>query len=152
MRMTNSRASLLLLTLAGCVHQAPDEAVLAPLVAQFTQEPFDESNQPEYLIFADEITANVFKSLRRDSRYRILPSGKPFTCPSDASPCPQPHELSVHVRTVMGDSAIATIERTYYKGAQPARPVRASEQILLVRRKGKWKIEKVLGYELGVLG
>jgi hypothetical protein len=150
--MSRSKASLLLFTLAGCFHHSPDEAVLAPLVAQLTQEPFDQSKQPEYLIFADELTAKVFKSLNRDPRYRILPTGKPFVCPRDVTPCPQPHELGVRVRTTMGDSAIATIERTYYQGPQPARPVRASEQILLVRRSGRWKIERVIGYGLSVLG
>jgi hypothetical protein len=66
--MTRSKASLLLLTLMGCFHRSPDAAVLAPLVALFKEQPFDQSNQPEYLVFADELTASVFKSLRRDSR------------------------------------------------------------------------------------
>jgi hypothetical protein len=150
--MTRSKASLVLFTLASCFHSSPDAAVLAPLVAQFTQEPFDQTNQPEYLVFADEITARVFKSLRRDPRYRILPTGKPFVCPSDVTPCPRPHELAAHVIWLRGDSAIASIDRTYYKGTQPSWLVRDSEQILLVRRGGKWKIEKVLGYNNGVLG
>ena len=145
MRIARSKASLLFFALASCFHSSPDAAVLAPLVAHFTQEPFDQSSQPEYLVFADELTASVFKSLRRDSRYRILPTGKPFVCPSDGAPCPQPHELSVHVTEMMGDSAIATINRTYYKGA---RLVRAGENILLVRRNRKWKIERILnGFE-----
>ena len=144
MSIIRSKATLLLFTLAGCVHHSPDEAVLAPVVAQFTQEPFDQSNQPEYLIFADDLTANVFKSLGRDPRYRILPKAKPRVCPSDGAQCPHPHELLARVGTWMGrDSAIAIVDRTYYDGT---RIVRTSEQILLVRPDGKWKVEKVLGY------
>jgi hypothetical protein len=145
MRMNRSKASLLLFTLTGCFHSSPDAAVLAPLVALFTQEPFDQSHQPEYLVFADELTASVFKSLRRDNRYRILPTGKPFVCPSVGAQCPQPHELNVHVMEMMGDSAVATIDRTYYRRQTL---IRTGENILLVRRNGEWKIERVLnGFE-----
>ena len=152
MRITRSKVSVFCFTLVSCFHHSPDEAVLAPLVAELGQAPFDKSNQPEYLVFADELTANVFKSLRRDPRYRILPAGKPFVCPSDVTPCPRPHELAAHITWSMGDSAIASIDRTYYKGTQPSWPVRDSEQILLVRRDGKWKIEKVLAYSSSPLG
>jgi hypothetical protein len=69
---------LLLFVFAGCVREPPEAAVLAPLVAQFTQEPFDQSNQPEYLIFADKLTARVFRRLKGDPRYRIVPPGKSF--------------------------------------------------------------------------
>jgi hypothetical protein len=139
--MTRSKASLLFFTLASCFHSSPDAAVLAPLVAHLTQEPFDESHQPEYLVFADELTATVFKSLRRDTRYRILPTGKPFVCPSDGAKCPEPHELSVRVNELMGDSAIATMQRIC-SGRQP---IAYGEQILLARRNRKWRIERVLG-------
>jgi hypothetical protein len=144
--------TVLLLTLAGCFHHSPDEAVLAPIVAQFTQEPFDQSNQPEYLIFADELTAKVFKHLRQDPHYRIVPAEKTFICPPDATPCPHPHVLAAHIVWLAGDSAIAVIRRDYSRGPAPERPVRATEQILLVRRNGRWKIEKVLGYTLSPLG
>jgi len=138
--MTRSKASLLLLTLMGCFHSSPDAAVLAPLVALFTQEPFDQSNQPEYLIFADELTASVFKSLRRDTRYRIVPTGKPFVCPSERPQC-HLSELRAGVNQLMGDSAIATMDRTY---SSERGLIRTGENILLVRRNGKWKIERVI--------
>ena len=85
--MTRSKASPLLFALTGCFHSSPDAAVLAPLVAHLTQEPADQSNQPGYLVFADELSATVFKSLRRDTRYKIVPIGKPFVCPSDIAQC-----------------------------------------------------------------
>jgi hypothetical protein len=139
--MTRSKASLLLFTLASCFHSSPDTAVLAPLVALFTQEPFDQSHQPEYLAFADELTASVFKSLRRDTRYKIVPIGKPFVCPSDIAQCRR-SELSVRVNRLMGDSAIATMQRIYPGGGRQA--IAYGEHILLVRRNGKWRIERVL--------
>jgi hypothetical protein len=49
----------------------------------------------------------------------------------------------------MGDSAIARIERTYNSGPGL---IRKTEQILLVRRNGKWRIERVLGYGVSILG
>jgi hypothetical protein len=138
--MTRSKASLLLLTLTGCFHNSPDAAVLAPLVALFKQQPFDQSNQPEYLVFADQLTASIFKSLRRNSRYRIIPTGKPFVCPSERPQC-HLSELHVGVNELMGDSAIATMDRTYSSGRGL---IRTGEDILLVRRNGKWKIERVI--------
>ena len=142
MSITRSTASLLVLSLAGCVHRSPDEAVLTPLVAQFTQEPVDQSKQPEYLTFGDDLTASVFKSLRQNPRYRVLPSGKPFVCPSGAATCPKPYQLTARVHSIVGDTAIATIEHAHADGQH----IIDSEQILLVRRNGRWKIEKILGY------
>jgi hypothetical protein len=142
--MSRSKASLLLFTLAGCFHHSPDEAVLAPLADDVSQTRVDQSNQPEYLIFADELTARVFENLRRNPHYRILPTGKPFVCPSDGTPCPHPYELRAHVDTIMGDSAIVVIQRIYPGGG--GRGTAYSEQILLVHRNGKWKVETVLGY------
>jgi len=96
--MTRSKASLLLFALTGCLHRSPDAAVLVPLVAYLTQEPLsgfqdcnvagfctdvrpsmpqhaDQSNQPEYIVFADQLTATVFESLKRNAHYRITPMG-----------------------------------------------------------------------------
>jgi hypothetical protein len=144
MARTAGQAFLLLFTLAGCFHSLPDEAVLAQLVPEVGHEPFDKSNQPEYLVFGDELTARVFKSLRQDPRYRILPTDKPFVCPPGVTPCPQPHQLRARVASRMSDSAIAIIERIYRTGEGHATAYEA--QYLLIRRNGSWKVEKVLGY------
>jgi hypothetical protein len=138
---TRLNASLLLFTLTGCFHRSPDAAVLAPLVAYLTKDTVNQSHQPVYLVFADELTASVFKSLRQDSRYKILPAGKPFVCPSDGAQCP-PYLLSVRVYQRMGDSAIATLRRSY--SVTGGQAIDYGETILLVRRDGKWRIEKVL--------
>ena len=140
--MTRSQASLLLLTLSGCFHSSPDAAMLAPLGPFLAQEPVDQSEQPQYVVFADELTANVFKSLKRDSRYRILPTGKPRECPADGTKCPHPYQLGVQVNMRMGDSAIAIIRRIYSEGG---RATAFDEMFLLVRRDRTWKIGRVLG-------
>jgi hypothetical protein len=95
------------------------------------------------LVFGDELTASVFKSLRQDSRYRILPTGKPIVCPPDRPECPRPYELSVGVNQRMGDTAIATIRRIVSDGGQHATAF--IETILLVRQNRKWRTERVLG-------
>ena len=171
--MTRSKASLLLFALTGCLHRSPDAAVLAPLVAYLTQEPLsidqdcnvagyctdmralkpqltDQSNQPEYIVFADQLTATVFESLKRDAHYRITPMGTRLVCPSNPAPGPHCYELRARVIALMGDSAIATIERTYRTFNSGPRQVvwggttRYSDNFLLVRRSGKWRVEKRL--------
>ena len=141
--MTRLKASLLLFILTGCVHRSPDAAVLAPVVAYLIQQPVDQSHQPEYLVFGDELTASVLESLRHDSRYRVLPSRKPFACPSNRAECPRPYQLSLEVNQRMGDSAIATIRRIVSDGGGHATAF--TEMFLLVRQDRKWRIERALG-------
>jgi|GEM_PF-4205385 hypothetical protein len=171
--MTRSKASLLLFALTGCLHRSPDAAVLAPLVAYLTQEPLstfqncnvagdctdvpplmpqhaDQSNQPEYIVFADQLTATVFESLKRNANYRITPMGTRLVCPSNPAPGPHCYLLGARVIKLMGDSAIATIERTYRRfNSGPDEVVLGgtivySDNFLLVRRSGKWRVEKRL--------
>jgi hypothetical protein len=136
---------LLLLISTGCIHRSSEETVLAPIVAHFTQHPVSQSKQREYVIFADELTARVFESLRRDPRYRIVPTGKAFVCPPTESPCPPPYELSARVDTIMGDTAIASLVRTE-ASRSGSHATQYGEQILLLRRNGRWEVEKSLGY------
>ncbi len=109
--MTRSKASLLLFALTGCLHSSPDAAVLAPLVPYFTEEHNNQSNQPEYIVFADQLTATVFESLKRNAHYRITPMGTRPICPSNPPLAPICYSLGARVFMLMGDSAIATIER-----------------------------------------
>ena len=146
--MTRSKASLLLLALTGCLHRSPDAAVLAPLVVYLTQEPSDQSNQPEYIVFADQLTATVFESLKRNAHYRITPIGTRLVCPSNPAPGPHCYSLGARVIKLMGDSAIATIERTYWRlySAREevvlGRTIVYEDNFLLRRRGGKWRVEK----------
>jgi hypothetical protein len=170
--MTRSKASILLFALVGCLHGSPDAAVLAPLVAYLTQEPLsifqdcnvagyctdvalmpqltDQGNQPEYIVFADQLTATVFESLKRDAHYKITPMGTRLVCPSNPAPRPHCYDLRARVSALMGDSAIATIERTYRtSNSGPRQAVwggttRYEDNFLLVRRSGKWRVEKRL--------
>jgi hypothetical protein len=143
--MARSIASLLLFTLTACLHSSPDAAVvLAPLANQITPESADQGNGPENLVFADSLTANVFRSLRRDARYRIIPSGTRLFCPSKAAEGPQGYLLRARVNQMMGDSAIATVERMCGapEGGMMGAMISTGVNYLLVRRSGKWKMEK----------
>lgn len=170
--MTRSKVSLLLFALTGCLHRSPDAAVLAPLVPYLAQEPLsifqdcntagyctdvaltpqltDQSNQPEYIVFADQLTATVFESLKRDAHYEITPLGTRLVCPSIPAPRPHCYSLAARVIKLMGDSAIATMERTYPRfNGGPEQVVLGgtivySDNFLLVRRSGKWRVEKRL--------
>jgi hypothetical protein len=148
--MTRSKASLLLLALTGCLHTSPDAAVLAPLVAELTQGPPDQSNQPEYITFADKLTATVFESLKRNAHYRVTPMGTRLVCPSNPAPVPHCYSLGARVIKLTGDSAIATIQRTYQRlNSGPSQVVLGGtivyeDNFLLVRRSGKWRVEKRL--------
>jgi hypothetical protein len=167
--MTRWKASLLLLALTGCLHRSPDAAVLAPLVPYLTQafqdcnvagfctdvrplmpQHADQSNQLEYIVFADQLTATVFESLKRNAHYRITPMGTPLVCPSNPAPGPHCYSLGARVIKLMGDSAIATVERTYRRfDSRPEEVVLGgtivySDNFLLVRRSGKWRVEKRL--------
>ena len=141
--MARSMASLLLFTVTACLHSSPDAAVmLAPLANQITPVSADQGNGPENLVFADSLTANVFRSLRRDARYRIIPGGGRLFCPSKAAEGPQGYLLRARVIQMMGDSAIATVERMC--GAAEGGMISTGVDYLLVRRSGKWKMEKPL--------
>jgi hypothetical protein len=110
----------------------------------------DQSNQPEYIVFADQLTATVFESLKRNAHYRITPMGTPLVCPSNPAPGPHCYSLGARVIKLMGDSAIATVERTYRRfDSRPEEVVLGgtivySDNFLLVRRSGKWRVEKRL--------
>ena len=141
MFFTTTKASLFFLfTLAGCFHESTDAAVLAPL-GQLRPEGSDYANQPQCIVFGDELTANVFRHLRRDSRYRIVSGDTRLGCASREGEEIQVYQLRVKVDKLMGDSALATMERT--SAGSPGTIVRG-EHILLVRRSGKWTIDRII--------
>jgi hypothetical protein len=142
MGMTRSWRALLLFTLAGCIHNLPpDAADLAPLAAYITHESYDQSNQPLVLSFYDEFTSTVFRSLRRDARYKFDTAVTRLVCPSKAAEVPQGYLLRARVNKVMGDSAIATTERMC--GAAGG-SITFGENYLLVRRRGIWRIQTII--------
>jgi hypothetical protein len=141
MRVARLGVWLLLFTLAGCVHSSPDAADLAPLAAHLTHEVFDQSNQPDYLVFADQFTASVFRSLRRDARYRIVPPSTGLVCSSKAAEGQQGYLLRARVNQVKGDTAIVTTERMC---SGLGGTISTGENYLLVRRSGRWRIETII--------
>jgi hypothetical protein len=140
--MTRSWQALILFTLAGCIHNSPPDAVdLAPLAAYMTHEASDQSNQPLVLTFADQFTASIFRSLRRDARYRIDDEVTRLVCPANAAEVPQGYLLRARVNQVMGDTAIVTTERMC--GASGG-SITIGKRYLLVRRSRKWKVETII--------
>jgi hypothetical protein len=149
---------LLLLGLIACLNSSRDAAVLAPLGSLLEGAFSDEGNQPIYVVFADPLTASVFRNLGRSGRYRIAPKEARLFCPSRDSKAMQGYHLSVRVDEIMGDSALATMQKTCamqtYDTTQVlgnglrfsgfGQLISTGEHILLIRVKGRWKIERVL--------
>ena len=139
--MTLSWRTLLLFTAAACVHNSrPDAADLAPLAAYMTDEPSEQGKQPLSVRFADRFTATVFKSLKRDARYRIDPTATRLACPSKEAEGPQGYVLRVDVTKVMGDTAIVTTRRMCSGPGM----ITYGENYLLIRRIGRWRLETVI--------
>ena len=131
------------------VRLSVDKATLYDEVA-----PPGETSRPQYLTFRDKLTATVFSSLRQDPRYKIVPNGTPFVCPSKTAVGAQGYLLSARVIKMKGDSAIASITRICSTAAQTTTPTHSffwgqsqmwTEDFLLMRRAGKWQVDKPLG-------
>ena len=106
-------AYLLLFILIGCLRSSRDEAVLAPLGSLLEGGFADEGNQPVYVVFADPLTAGVFKNLGRvGGRYRVAPKDARLVCPSLDAKGMQGYQLRVSVNRITGDSAFATIQKS----------------------------------------
>lgn len=163
------KRSLLVLSLTACLRssrEARDAAVLAPLASQLGTGFFDEGNQPVYVIFGDSLTAGVFRKLGRAGRYRIAPKDARLVCPSKKANGMQGGLLRVRVDQMMGDTALATMElicvmqlsdttQAHRGGMQFAvmgNTMSMGVHILLVRVRGKWKVEKVISGFTSVLG
>jgi hypothetical protein len=151
---------LLLFILIGCLRGSRDEAVLAPLSSQLEAGFADEGDQPVYVVFADPLTAGVFRNLgRARGRYRVAPKDARLVCPSLDAKGMQGYQLRVSVSRITGDSAFATIQKicavqqlpdtTRAKEARipfsaMGQLVSLSENVLLMRVNGKWRFERVL--------
>lgn len=112
-------------------------SVLAPFAPAYARGFPDDSIQPEYIAFSDRLTANVLKSVRRNSSYRIVPAGTQLLCPSNRAPGIHGYRLGARVISILGDSAIAVTDRR-------CENLLIGENYLLRRRNGTWLIDKVL--------
>jgi hypothetical protein len=157
--------SLIVLILASCLHSSPDAEILAPLGSRLESGLYDEGNQPVYVVFADPLTAGVFKNLGRRGHYRIAPKDARLVCPSADARGMQGYQLRVSVEKIMGDTALAAIHRmcvvqlsdtaqTYPQGVQfggPSQLIYMRENILLVRVKRKWKFDTIISGSTSVM-
>jgi hypothetical protein len=149
MRMIRSKAPILVLALTGCLHASP-AAVLAPLGAGWlTLSPASQTTPPQYISFSNKLTATVFKGLRRDPRYRIVPTTSTLFCPSPQSDSTHGYVLNARVVQMKGDIAVAALVLTCRTGHGV---INYESDYLLVRRGRKWQLDKPLsaGITIGV--
>src|SRR5258705_13117180 len=97
---------LLLFILIGCVRSSRDEAVLAPLGSLLDGGFADEGNQPVYVVFADPLTAGVFKNLGRvGGGYHVAPKEARLVWPSVNDRGMPGNQLRVYFDRIQGDRA-----------------------------------------------
>jgi hypothetical protein len=134
--LSRSLVSLFLLALTGCLHQSP-ASVLAPMAeGDLRLNPLSQNSQPQCVAFADKLTATVFKKLRHDPRYIVVPTNTPM-CPWSI-PTTQVCLLRVRIIEMKGDSAIVSMDRTF--GQRWG--VTYAITYFLLRRGGKWRIDQ----------
>ena len=150
-KMENSRARLLflLLPMIGCLQRSSDANLLRPLASAYSNGFSDEPIQPQYLVFADPITASVLKNLARNRSYQIAPAGTGLLCPSNPAPGRHGYLLRLRVDAVMGDSAIVAAEQ---RCAAIHGVISTGVHYLLRKRLGKWAIDRPLDGWSTVLG
>ena len=140
--MTRSKASLLLLALTGCLHNSP-ATVLAPLAEG--EPPLHltgQSGEPISISFGDKVTATVFNRLRRDTRYRIVPTTVRLVCPSALYDSTEGYLLNARIIQMRGDTAIAALS---LKCGTSSQVINYQSDYLLVRRGRRWQIATSLG-------
>jgi hypothetical protein len=141
LRLANMERHLLLLLLPiiGCQHRSSEANLLTPLASAYSNGFPDDSVQPQYLAFADPLTASILKHLVRNGPYRLAPSGAPLFCPSDPAAGNHGYLLRLSVRNVMGDSAIVAAEQMC---AMPYGTISTGVNYLLRKKGRKWEIDK----------
>jgi hypothetical protein len=139
MRLANMERHLLLLLLPtiGCLHRSSEASLLRPLASVYSNGfPYD-SVQPQYLAFADPLTASILKNLVRNGRYQIAPKGAPVFCPADPARGNHGYMLALRVRQVMGDSALVAAEQMC---ATNYGIISTSVNYLLRKRGRRWEV------------
>jgi hypothetical protein len=139
--MWNGRSKflLLLLPMIGCQHRSSEANLLRPLASAYSNGFPDDSVQPQYLAFADPLTASILKHLVRNGLYRMAPPGAPLFCPSNPAPGNHGYLLRLSVRNVMGDSAIVAAEQMC---ATTYGIISTGVNYLVRKKAGKWEIDK----------
>jgi hypothetical protein len=140
--------------LIGCAHRSPEELILRAFSDQTGDQLFDQNAQPQYLRFADEHAAFLFKNLMRSGRYRLASENSSLLCPETPGEGMHGYLLDARVDTVMGDSAIGRLIEDCIRDPRACPQgqaclghtgvVRMETSYLLVRTKGKWKVQKPL--------
>ena len=152
LRLANMERHLLLLLLPmiGCLHRSSEANLLRPLASVYSNGFPDDSVQPQYLAFADPLTASILKNLVRNGRYQIAPKGAPLFCPSEPASGNHGYLLRLIVRNMMGDSAIVAAEQMC---AMTYGTISTGVNYLLRKKAGKWKLDRpISGWTSPLLG
>ena len=120
----------------GCQHRSSEANLLRPLASVYSTGFPDDSIQPQYLAFADPLTASILKNLVRNGPYRIAPPG-PLFCPSNPAAGNHGYQLRLLVRNVMGDSAIVAAEQMCATGYGI---ISTGVNYLVHKKRRKWEI------------
>jgi hypothetical protein len=141
--MGNSRSKLLLLLLLmiGCLERSSDANLLKPLASAYSNGFPGEPIQPQYLVFADPLTASILKNLARSRLYQMAPAETGILCPSNPAPGRHGYMLRLRVDAVMGDSAIVAAEQMC---AGSHGVISTGVHYLVRKRRGKWEIDRPL--------
>jgi hypothetical protein len=152
MQRLSLTTALIVVALSGCIHRSPNERILAAFSRDGGGPLFLGDPAPEYVGFADPVSARVLGGAVRGGKYRVPPAGQPLYCPGVAGSGNKGYLLGVHVYTVRGDTAFATLAQDCNPSAACPRgelcgsmgTLRRMTDYLLVRRGGKWAIAKVV--------
>jgi hypothetical protein len=140
--------------LSSCLHRSADERVLTAFSREASDSQFFGEPAPQYVGFADPVSARVLAGMMRNGNYRLAPDNQPLYCPGVAEPGNHGYVFGVSVSAVKGDTAFATLAGDCLQsvGTCPSGEactgtdgsVRHSTEYLLARSKGKWRIVRPL--------
>lgn len=102
---------LLLIPVISCHERSSEANLLRPLASAYPSAFATDSIQPQYLRFADPLTASILRNLARNPSYQIAPAGAPLFCPTNPAPGRHGYLIRLRVDAVMGDSAIVAAEQ-----------------------------------------
>jgi hypothetical protein len=154
MQRLSFTTALAVIALSGCIHRSPRERILAAFSSETTDPGVFGEPAPQYVGFADPVSARVLGDMMRSGKYRLAPQDRPLLCPGVAEPGNHGYVFGVSVRAVKGDTAFATLAgdclqfvpkcRSGEVCASMGGAVRHSVDYLLARNNGKWRIVKPL--------
>jgi hypothetical protein len=100
-----------------------------------------------YISFGNKLTATVFKRLRLDAHYRIVPTTSRLVCPSALYDSTQGYLLNARIIQMRGDAASVAL---ILKCAVNGQVINYESDYLVVRRGRRWRIAAPLSSAVSV--